>query len=146
MIDKHSTVRLNFALRLSDGGVIDSNLEQAPCEFRYGDGRLLPGFEQSLLGMSAGERAVITLPPEQAFGVWQDERQLEFAKHRFADYDLQPGLVISFADPSGERPGVVKRVQQDTVVVDFNHPLAGKAIDFEVHIHAVSHGQAEEPK
>lgn len=137
MITSNSRIRLNFALSLEDGSEIDSNFDQAPCEFVYGDGSLLPGFERALLGLNSGDNASITLAPENAFGEWQDDREHIFKKSMLGDYDLEPGLVISFADPSGERPGVVKAIEVDTVVVDFNHPLAGKIIHFNVQIHSV---------
>ncbi len=137
MITSSSKIQLNFALRLEDGTEIDSNMDQSPCEFDYGDGSLLPGFEHALLGMNSGDRASITLAPESAFGEWQQDREHSFPRSALSDYDLEPGLVISFADPSGERPGVVKAIDGDRVLVDFNHPLAGKVIQFDVHIHSV---------
>ncbi len=139
-ITKDSTVMLNFALRLQDGSEIDSNLDAAPCRFRYGDGSLLPGFEQSLLGLSAGDRQVIELAADQAFGEWQEDRELRFPRHRFKELELEPGLVISFADAEGEKPGVVRSVDGDMVTVDFNHPLAGRPVLFEVCIHSVEQG------
>lgn len=143
MITSNSKIRLNFALRLEDGAEIDNNMEQAPCEFVYGDGSLLPGFERALLGMNSGDKASIALAPENAFGEWQADREHSFARSALSEYELEPGLVISFADPSGERPGVVKSVQDDQVVVDFNHPLAGKVIQFDVHIHSVESAVVE---
>lgn len=137
MITSNSRIRLNFALRLEDGSEIDSNFDQAPCEFVYGDGSLLPGFERALLGLNNGDKASISLQPENAFGEWQEDREHRFQRSALSNYDLQPGLVISFSDPSGERPGVVKSIEADRVLVDFNHPLAGKVIQFDVHIHSV---------
>ncbi len=143
MITSHSKIRLNFALLLEDGSEVDSNLDQPPCEFVYGDGSLLPGFERALLGLNSGDKASITLAPENAFGEWQEDREHSFQRSALSGYDLEPGLVISFADPSGERPGVVKSIDADRVMVDFNHPLAGKTIQFDVHIHSVESNVAE---
>lgn len=134
---------MNFALCLEDGSEIDSNLDQAPCEFVYGDGSLLPGFERALLGLNSGDKASFILAPEAAFGEWQEDREHSFPRSAFSDYELEPGLVISFSDPSGERPGVVKSIEADRVLVDFNHPLAGKIIQFDVHIHSVESNVAE---
>ncbi|MFK7733366.1 MAG: peptidylprolyl isomerase [Pseudomonadales bacterium] len=143
MITSSSKIRLNFALSLEDGSEIDSNMDQTACEFTYGDGSLLPGFERALLGLSSGDKASITLTPENAFGEWQEDREHSFQKSALSEYDLEPGLVISFADPSGERPGVVKSVEADRVLIDFNHPLAGKVIQFDVHIHSVEANVAD---
>ncbi|MEM8500592.1 MAG: peptidylprolyl isomerase [Pseudomonadota bacterium] len=137
MITSNSKIRLNFALSLEDGSEIDNNFDQTPCEFVYGDGSLLPGFELALLGLTKGDKASISLQPQNAFGEWQEDREHSFPRSQLDNYDLQPGLVISFADPSGERPGVVKSIEADRVLVDFNHPLAGKIIQFDVHIHSV---------
>lgn len=143
MITSSSRIRLNFALKLEDGSEVDSNFDQAPCEFVFGDGSLLPGFERALLGLNSGDKASISLPPASAFGEWQEDREHSFQRSMLSDYDLEPGLVISFADPSGERPGVVKAIEGDRVMVDFNHPLAGEVIQFDVHIHSVESDVAE---
>lgn len=137
LIGSNSLISLNFAIKLSDGSVVDSNFEQAPCSFKYGDGSLLPGFEQSLLGLRSGERKSVLLPPAEGFGDWQEDRVSNFPRCKLSEYDLEPGLILSFADPSGERPGVVKEVLEEAVVVDFNHPLAGEELTFEVLIHSV---------
>lgn len=130
---------LHFALRLRDGSVVDSNFEGQPAQFVLGDGNLLPGFEQPLIGMVAGQRETFVIAPEHGFGQANPNNVQTFARSTFApDMDLAEGLVVSFADAQkAELPGVVTAFDQDQVTVDFNHPLAGKDILFEVQILSV---------
>jgi FKBP-type peptidyl-prolyl cis-trans isomerase SlpA len=99
-----------------------------------GDGNLLPGFEAALMGMRAGDDAQIVLPPEEAFGVHNRDNVRLLERERFRDVELEPGLVVSFAAADGELPGVVRRLFERTVEVDFNHPLAGRPVVFDVSI------------
>lgn len=132
-------VFLNFSLSLEDGAEVDSNFGGAPVDFVVGDGSLLPGFEQSLFGMVAGERKMFSVLPEDAFGQPNESNVQHLPREDFdGEETLQIGLVFSFADPSGgELPGVVVGFDEDEVAVDFNHPLAGRTILFDVHIHRV---------
>lgn len=128
-------VTLHFAIKLQDGTVVDSNFEQQPACFDMGDGSLLPGFEEKLLGLAAGDAATFVMPAAQGFGARKEENVHKFARAQLASYDLKPGLVISFADASkAEIPGVVKEFDGDDVIVDFNHPLAGRDLQFDVAI------------
>jgi FKBP-type peptidyl-prolyl cis-trans isomerase SlpA len=129
-------VTLHFALKLANGDIIDSTFEKKPAIFTVGDGNLFAGFEKKLLGMRTGERAQFTVAPEEAFGQPNPNNMQYFKRTDFnAELDLHEGLMISFADASkAELPGVVSRFDADEVLVDFNHPLAGRVIYFEVEI------------
>jgi len=129
-------ITLHFALRLLDGEVIDSNFERDPATFVVGDGNLLPGFEKAIFGLQEGERKTLIIKPEDGFGQRNPNNIQEIARNQFgADLELSEGLMLSFADAQKtELPGVVKRFNDDVVVVDFNHPLAGRDIYFEVAI------------
>ena len=142
VITEKSQVTFHFALKLEDGAVIDSNFEKEPASFAMGDGSLLPGFEKKLIGMSAGQQQVFSILPEEGFGQPNSNNIQQFTRKDFAqDMELVEGMVISFADASqSELPGVVKSIEGDNVSVDFNHPLAGKVIQFEVSIVAVAQG------
>ena len=104
-----------------------------------GDGSLLPGFEACLLGMKGGEEGVFTITPEQGFGEPQEANYQDIPRHTFSsDSELEIGMVFSFADAAGgELPGVVDSFDEDTVRVNFNHPLAGRTLRFEVKIDRV---------
>lgn len=138
-VGEGTRVFLNFALSLEDGSEIDSNFSGDPVDFVVGDGSLLPGFERLLFGMSAGERHIYSVEPEQAFGMPNDSNvQIVPREHFDGDVDLQIGLLFYFADASGgELPGLVVEFDDDDVTVDFNHPLAGRTILFDVLIHRV---------
>ncbi len=140
-IDKNSRVTLNFSLNLLDGHLIDSNFDNEPVTFDMGDGSLLVGFEQSLMGLTAGQTQCVTIEAKNAFGLFNQENEQSFKRSDFAGLlgdppvELTKGLVVSFADAAGnELPGVVKSFADDNVTVDFNHPLAGRDIIFEVKI------------
>ena len=137
-----SRISLHFALLMPSGEEIDTTRRGKPAELTLGDGNLLPGFETALVGLSAGDDAQLIVPAEQAFGERVEANVRLLAKTLFADFTseepLEPGLVVSFQAPDGELPGVVKAVYEDTVQVDFNHPLSGSDITFDVSILSVA--------
>jgi FKBP-type peptidyl-prolyl cis-trans isomerase SlpA len=132
-------VFLNFALSLEDGSEVDSNFGGEPVAFKVGDGNLLPGFERRILGMRPGERQLFSVPPEDAFGQPNEQNVQRVDREAFdEDIDLEAGLLCSFADAAGgEVPGMVVDWDDDEVTVDFNHPLAGRTILFDVQVHRV---------
>lgn len=128
-------VTLHFSVALEGGEVVDNTRPSGvPAEFTVGDGSLLPGFEKALFGLQAGDRRSVFIDASHGFGERNPDNLQTFTKLQFRDMNLEPGLVVSFADRSGELPGVVTEVHEDTVVVDFNHPLAGRDLVFEVDI------------
>lgn len=129
-------VTLHFALALEDGSQIDSNFDGEPVTFVVGDGNLLPGFEEVLFGLQAGDEGSFVIPPEKGFGIHNPDNVQEFARTEFPeDVQLAEGLVLSFADAQqNELPGVVADFNENSVTVDFNHPLAGRDIAFNVRI------------
>lgn len=139
-IDKNTRISLHFALLLDDGAVVDSNFEADPASFNFGDGSLLAGFENKLIGLVVGDEASFEILPQDAFGQPNPNNMQRFKRSDFAaDMELAEGLVISFADASqAELPGVIKSFDAEQVEVDFNHPLAGKVITFKVKIMDVS--------
>lgn len=129
-------VTLHFALRLPTGEVIDSNFEREPATFTVGDGNLLSGFEKAIYGLQEGDRQTVLIKPENSFGQRNPNNVQEIPRTQFSpDIELSEGLMLSFADAQKtELPGVVRRFDEDIVEVDFNHPLAGRDILFEVAI------------
>lgn len=128
-------VTLHFSVALADGAVVDTTRERpAPAEFTVGDGSLLPGFEKAIFGLRAGDRRSVFIDAKRGFGDWNPDNLQTFTRVQFSGMNLEPGLMISFADKSGELPGVVKSLDEETVTVDFNHPLAGRDLVFEVDI------------
>jgi len=138
-VSEGTRVYLNFSISLEDGSEVDSNFGGEPVDFVIGDGSLLAGFERALFGMSAGQRQLFTVEPENAFGQPNDNNVQMLDRDQFDDdIDLEIGLVFSFADASGgELPGMVISFDEEEVTVDFNHPLSGRTIMFDVLIHRV---------
>jgi FKBP-type peptidyl-prolyl cis-trans isomerase SlpA len=138
-VSEGTRVFVNFSLSLEDGSEIDSNFNADAVDFVIGDGSLLPGFERLLFGMSAGERQIFSVEPEHAFGMPNDSNVQEVNRDQFDDdVELEIGLVFSFADAGGgELPGLIIEFDEKSVTVDFNHPLAGRTILFDVLVHRV---------
>ncbi|MCV6589464.1 MAG: peptidylprolyl isomerase [Marinobacterium sp.] len=137
MIGPGSTVTLHFAIRLEDGQLVDSNFDGEPATFTVGDGNLLEGFEKALFGLFEGSEQSIRILPENGFGAHNPSNIQVIPRKSFGgmETELEEGLMISFADPQGgELPGVVASFDDAKVRVDFNHPLAGKVLQFEVKI------------
>lgn len=134
-IEQGDRVRLHFALHLESGEEVDTTRRGDPVMLTIGDGNLLPGFEALLFGMRAGDDAQIVLEADDAFGPRRDENVQLLRRDRFGqDIVLEEGLMVSFSGPGGELPGVVREVIEEHVEVDFNHPLAGRRIVFDVSI------------
>ena len=143
-IEPGSLVTLHFSLLYPNGQEIDTTRSGKPASFTVGDGSLLPGFEAALLGKQAGFAAQIVLPAAEAFGERNPANVRSMSRARFAamsgDLPLEKGIVISFQASEGELPGVVVEVYADSVKVDFNHPLAGSDITFDVSVLKVATG------
>lgn len=135
-IGTDSRVTLHFAITLDDGTEIDSTFDKKPATFVVGDGNLLPGFEQALFGMVSGQEATLAILPEQGFGMPNPANIQRFKPEQFdANVDLHPGVVMTFQDAANtDLPGVIATVAPDLVTVDFNHPLAGRTLNFVVKI------------
>ncbi len=129
-------VELHFAVKLADNTVVDSTFDGKPATFVVGDGNFLPGFEKAILGFAPGTKDELLLSADQGFGEVVSDNVRKIVRHQFpVSMDLTEGLVISFSGPGGNQlPGVVKQVGDETVEVDFNHPLAGRNLIFEVEI------------
>ena len=137
-ITQGSRVTLHFTLTLANGDIVESTVDRAPGTLVMGDGSLLPGFEAVLMGMKAGEQKRTDIAAEDAFGPHRSENLQQMSRARFAGLELELGLMVDFADQGGHSlPGVVVGIDDREVTVDFNHPLAGHSMAFDVDIIAV---------
>ena len=128
-------VTLHFAIKLDNGDVVDSTFEKNPATFKVGDGNLLPGFESVLFGLKTGDKRVLAIEPEQGFGQHNPQNVQVMPRDQFQEMELAEGLLVIFNDAAKtELPGVVKAFDEQQVTIDFNHPLAGKSLTFEVEI------------
>ena len=133
-IQTGTSVTLHFSLALENGHIVDSNFEGNPATFSVGDGNLLPGFESSLLGLEVGDEREFIIPPENAFGQHNTQNVQSVDRGNFDESDLEIGSILSFQNGDGELPGVIIALEENLVMVDFNHPLSGKNIVFKVKI------------
>jgi len=137
-----SEVLMHFTLSLADGTVADSTREGEPLRFVMGDGTLIEGLELVLYGLKVGDRQCLSIGPRDAFGFPDEENIHTMPRDEFpTEMQLEPGMIIGFNTPSGEEvPGAIQEMKGDEVVVDFNHPLAGHEVIFEVEILEVKPG------
>lgn len=132
-----STVTMHYSLALEDGTIVDTTFDtNEPLMFTMGDGTLIDGLEHAVFGLKAGEQQSINIPPESGFGFRDEDAVQSLKREEFSkDMELKPGLVVEFDTPSGLKvPGIVMEIKDDTVVVDFSHPLANHTVLFNVHI------------
>lgn len=136
-IQHGSQVILHFDLKLADGSAADSTrVNNKPAKLVIGDGNLTPSFEQCLLGLNAGDKKSFTLGPDDAFGQPNPDNIHYLDRDKFAaDMPMEPGTIVAFEQPNGaELPGIIRSVEGASITVDFNHPLAGQTIIFDVEI------------
>ena len=130
-------VRLHFSIHLANGEEVDTTRRGKPAVFVVGDGNLPEGFERALYGLRPGDDERIPIGPADGFGLREIENIRTLARADFPNADdLVPGMMIAFAaaGSTGELPGLVTTVSAETVEVDFNHPLAGRDLVFDVTI------------
>ena len=120
---------------LKDGSVFDTNQMGDMLEFTIGEGELLPGFENTVIGMSVGEKRVVTIPPEEAYGARDEGMVGEVPKDALpSDAKLEEGATVTMKEGDEEADVVVVKVDGDTVTIDANHPLAGEELTFEIEL------------
>lgn len=135
-IQPDSLITMHFRLALDNGFIVEDTWNDEPLSVKLGEGALIDGLEGAIVGLKVGETKSIELTPAQAFGPWDDERIMEMDKSDFPnELAIEKGKIIGFTAPSGEEvAGTVRDIRDDVVVVDFNHPLAGKQVIFDVEI------------
>lgn len=142
-IGEKTFVSLNYVLKVN-GEIVDQSSPERPLEFVVGMGMLLPKFEENIAGKVAGDKFEFTLTPEEGYGVQMAEAIVELPKTSFMiDGKIEEGLLevgnqIPMATSDGQRMiGNVTAVSEETVTMDFNHPMAGKTLDFTGEVLAV---------
>lgn len=137
-----SLVKLHFEVTLENGTIVDSTFHRdSPVKLTIGDESLLPGFEQVLMNLRAGDTRSAHLDPEQAFGEWNGENIQHFSRAQFALVTDNPevGMLVEFEDKGKNTlPGTISAINDDEIEVDFNHPLAGQSVLFKVKVFKVT--------
>ncbi len=128
-------VSIEYTLTLEDGEVIDTNVGADPLAFECGAGQIIPGLESELEGLVAGDSKAVKVAPEDAYGEFIDDAVVDVAKEHIPAEGLEIGANIQSEGQDGQVfNGVVQEIQDEKVIIDFNHPLAGKTLNFDVKV------------
>lgn len=135
-IGNDSKVTFHYTVTIEDGTVVDSTKEDEPLTVQLGEKQLLPDLEEGLVGLDKGDKKSILLEPEQAFGELQDDAVTDIPRQNInLDENIQEGMYIDLTDENEQNfRGLVKELNDDNVKIDFNHPLAGRNLTFNVEV------------
>lgn len=135
-IRKGDLVRVEYAGKLDDGTVFDSSNGREPLEFTAGAGQVIPGFDKAVLGMNKGEEKEIAIEPEKAYGDVDPMLVRHLPRDNLPpNLEPKPGMVVGLHAPDGQQvPAKIIEVTNDEVVLDLNHPLAGKTLHFRIKV------------
>jgi peptidylprolyl isomerase len=130
------TVRIHYTGRLDDGTVFDSSEGRDPLEFVLGAGQVIPGFDQAVTGMETGDEKTVTIPAGEAYGAHREDLVFNLGRAEIpAGLDPQVGQRLQMATKDGQTFQVtVAEATDAAVVIDANHPLAGKNLTFDIHL------------
>lgn len=140
-------VSLDYTLRLEDGEVVDSSSGREPLEFIQGQGQIIPGLEKELYGMEEGDEKAVTVTPEEGYGERQADRVQTIPRNAFPDdMELEAGMQVRLQDSNSGQvyEAFVEEIHPENVILDFNHPLAGETLHFDVKIAGVREATDEE--
>lgn len=133
------SVKIHYTGKLEDGTVFDSSAGRDPLEFTLGDGQVIPGFEEAVLGMRAGESKNVLIPADKAYGERNEELVMEVPRNQVPpDLDPELGQKLQMGGPNGELVVVtVVGLTEEVIILDVNPPLAGKNLVFDLELVAV---------
>lgn len=143
----NKVVSLHYTLTSDEGEVLDSSEGGQPLEFVQGQGQIISGLEKELYDMEVGEEKQVTVPPTEGYGERQPDQVQALPRDAFpTDMDLEAGMAVQMRDSNTNQvyQAVITDVQPDSVHVDFNHPLAGENLNFDVKVAGVRDATDEE--
>ena len=135
-VKENNTVKVHYTGKLSDGQVFDSSEGKEPLEFTLGKGQIIPGFEKGLIDMKLNEKKTITIAKEEAYGDINDNLRQEVKRSELPE-DIKPevGMGLVSKSPDGQEMNLlVVEVKEESIVIDGNHPLAGKDLIFDLEV------------
>ena len=129
-------VQVHYTGKLEDGTVFDTSQEGEPLSFTIGENRVIPGFEDAVLGMEPGDSKTTEIEPEQAYGEHREDMVLELEKDQIPEgVEPQVGQQLQLRLENGETvPVLITALGEETVTIDANHPLAGRTLQFEIEL------------
>ncbi len=130
------TVKVHYTGKLDDGTVFDSSAERDPLQFSIGEGLVIPGFEQAVVGMTPGESKKTNIPADEAYGPYRPELVMVVEKERIpTDVSVEVGQMLQISQSNGQAiPVVVTEVSDSQITLDANHPLAGQELIFDIQL------------
>lgn len=138
-VKENDTVKVHYTGKLVNGQVFDSSLEREPLEVALGQGQLIPGFEKGLIDMTVNEKKTITIDKEEAYGEVNEQLFQKISKSQLPD-DLKPevGMGLVGANAEGQQQQFrVAKVEENDIILDANHPLAGQDLVFDLEVVAI---------
>lgn len=136
IVKENNTVKVNYTGKLADGQVFDTSEGREPLEFTLGQGQLIPGFEKGVIDMKLNEKKTITIAKEEAYGE-VNEALIQEVKKTELPQDMEPKVgmgLVSKAPDGREMNLMVVEVKEESIVIDGNHPLAGKDLIFDLEV------------
>ncbi|HKK45556.1 MAG TPA: FKBP-type peptidyl-prolyl cis-trans isomerase, partial [Balneolaceae bacterium] len=130
-------VKVHYTGKLTEAGtVLDSSRERDPLELTLGDGQLIPGFEEAVIGMEVGDSTTVVIESKDVYGARREDLELEVSKSDLPDnIDPEPGMQLQMQQQNGQAiPVQITAVEDDYVKLDANHPLAGKDLTFDIEL------------
>jgi FKBP-type peptidyl-prolyl cis-trans isomerase SlyD len=145
-VGKGSVVGIDYSLHLGDGNVIDRSSPGELLSYIQGEGNIVPGLERALEGLSVGDARQVVVAPEDGYGPHDPQGMQEVPRDAFpAELKPEVGMQLTARGPQGEAvPFTVTDVKLESVVVDLNHPLAGKTLHFDITVREVRAATADE--
>lgn len=144
-VANNKVVTIHYTLRNDAGEVLDSSEDAGPMAYLHGFGNIVPGLEKQLDGKIAGDKLVAVVPPEEGYGDKQAGGAQAIPREAFEGVDVHPGMTLVVEDDDGEQmPLRVVAVEEDRVLVDLDHPLAGETLHFTVEVISVREATEEE--
>ncbi len=135
VVSDGKTVTANYTLKV-EGKIFETSLGRKPIQFKAGSHQVTPGFEKAIMGMKAGEKKSFKLSPQQGYGM-EDPKAVRSVPKTQIPPGIKPkaGMILDTQGKNGQRvPVRVLEVKKDVVIIDFNHPLAGKTLSYDVEI------------
>ena len=133
MIQNGSTVQVHYTGKLTDGTTFDSSIGRAPFQFQVGGSQVIPGFENGLIGKTTGDKVTVSIPCNEAYGEVRNDLIVNIPKTQLPG-EVEVGQVLQATNEAGVFNVEVKEILEDHVVIDGNHPLAGKDLIFDIEV------------
>ena len=144
-ISDKKVVKIHYKGTLDDGSVFDTSEGRDALEFIFGVGMIIPGLEEGIKGLKVGDKKSVKVPADKAYGQINEQAMQEVPKDQMPEgAEIKVGMQLMAQGPQGAIPVVVSEVKESTIVVDFNHPLAGKDLTFDVEVVDIRDATKEE--